>query len=263
MGKIPLDKRKVVLVTGYPRSGNTWLTRMIAEMLDSPFVGVNESKPVGAEGKNRKGDYFVSQVHLTPVYLGLDSPAIVGWRKLNIDSWNGERIIHIMRDPRDVAVSAYKYWDIKSIRETIAAMRDGAHPLGSGGKWSRHIEEWLKLPVCHTTYEKLSGSNTKTERMLKSLMKQAGLPTDKKDIKQVVENQSFRTKKDDIMRFSEKYSYNRKIQNKHMRKGIVGDYKNHFTQDDGLFFERTFGEELEKYGYEHDRQWYLKLKKGD
>ena len=28
-----------VIITGYPKSGNTWLTRLIAEALDSPVIG--------------------------------------------------------------------------------------------------------------------------------------------------------------------------------------------------------------------------------
>jgi len=43
------------------------------------------------------------------------------------------------------------------------------------------------------------------------------------------------------------------------RKGVVGDWKNYFTKQDGQLFDRLAGDILFKYGYENDRHWYEQL----
>ena len=40
-----------------------------------------------------------------------------------------------------------------------------------------------------------------------------------------------------------------------MRKGIVGDWKNHFTPASRAMFDEFAGEQLIKLGYETDNSW--------
>ena len=44
-----------------------------------------------------------------------------------------------------------------------------------------------------------------------------------------------------------------------VRKGIVGDWKNYFTRQDGELFHRLAGKYLIEFGYEKDENWYKKL----
>lgn len=41
----------------------------------------------------------------------------------------------------------------------------------------------------------------------------------------------------------------------HMRRGVTGDWKNHFTQEHKNIFKNVAGEELIKFGYEKDSRW--------
>ena len=43
------------------------------------------------------------------------------------------------------------------------------------------------------------------------------------------------------------------------RKGIVGDWKNYFTQEDGKLFDKLAGQQLIAMGYEPDRNWIEQL----
>ena len=43
------------------------------------------------------------------------------------------------------------------------------------------------------------------------------------------------------------------------RKGIVGDWKNYFTREDGEIFDRFAGEQLIALGYEPNREWIERL----
>jgi hypothetical protein len=63
----PLVKRRV-LVVGYPKSGNTWLTRLTAELLNAPVRGFwNEPhrEEIAEEGTWRISD---TEVDLLPAF---------------------------------------------------------------------------------------------------------------------------------------------------------------------------------------------------
>jgi hypothetical protein len=44
-----------------------------------------------------------------------------------------------------------------------------------------------------------------------------------------------------------------------VRRGVAGDWRNYFTREDGLLFQRLAGEELRRMGYESDDAWTLDL----
>ena len=58
-------------------------------------------------------------------------------------------------------------------------------------------------------------------------------------------------------RFAKLSSRELGVENKtdHIRKGVVGDWRNHFTRADARAFNAYAGEELVLAGYEEDRSW--------
>jgi hypothetical protein len=44
-----------------------------------------------------------------------------------------------------------------------------------------------------------------------------------------------------------------------VRRGVAGDWRNYFTREDGLLFQRLAGDELRRMGYESDDAWTLDL----
>jgi Sulfotransferase domain len=95
---------KRIIICGYPKSGNTWLTRLTAEIVGCSVVGfwcepfIEED---AIEGQERVSDYQCFKAHHniremehTFAHYGNSS----------------EKIIYIVRDPRDVVVSASHYF---------------------------------------------------------------------------------------------------------------------------------------------------------
>ena len=66
-----------------------------------------------------------------------------------------------------------------------------------------------------------------------------------------------------LQKIAEKFSFEnvakRKpgVENKHsfLRKGIAGDWKNHFTYESKTLFHKFAGNEIIKLGYESDDSW--------
>lgn len=96
--------KKRIIVCGYPKSGNTWLTRLTAELVGCPAVGFwcepfNEDESI--EGLDRASDFLCFKAHHSIEQLE-QTLALYG---------NGtEKIIYVHRDPRDIVVSASHYF---------------------------------------------------------------------------------------------------------------------------------------------------------
>lgn len=142
---MPASDREIIVV-GYVKSGNTWVSRLLGEVLNSPVTGWGVALPLAKEGEGRNGHYIVRQLHLNPNYNAAKFPEFIcsEWGAC-IPRWNGEKIVHVIRDPRDICVSAYYYWNRDTIQETIWAMIKGIEPFGGVGGYLDYVHNWLKV----------------------------------------------------------------------------------------------------------------------
>ncbi len=91
-----LEGRIPIFVIGYPKSGNTWVTRLVGDALKSPTgsgYGKHELE-LATEGKGRPCSYFVLKSH----HSQRDKPEYIT---------NKSKVIYIYRDFRDVLVSSF------------------------------------------------------------------------------------------------------------------------------------------------------------
>lgn len=247
---------KDVIIVGFPKSGNTWLARLLGDILDSPVIGWGSAHPIAEEGLNRMGGYVVRQLHLKPVRGNSDQFIQSAW-EANLNAWFGERVIFVCRDPRDVVVSVKYYWGMESIESAIEAMGNGTHPLVGVGRWVDFIEAWrnvFSFPMSWIKYENL---HARTEDELASLLKSIGLPEYVKNVHQAVQRQSFDNKRKQISEDGDTRPYGKSIQLTNLRKGIVGDWKNHhFTTTEMSLCKWYFEVVARKIGYGNDWDYH-------
>ncbi len=136
---------KNIIVVGYPKSGCTWATRLVAELVGCPVGGFWQSnkKEIAVEGEDRISDFRCYKSHHQLAELGVspDDPA----------TW----MIYILRDPRDIVISAANYFLFDRFPNLLALFRR----LRRGEKLYRH-----------TFYPLLVRENYRLERMTEAVL---------------------------------------------------------------------------------------------
>lgn len=235
-----------VIVVGYPKSGNTWLSRLLGDVLDSPVEGWRGVKPLAVEGGKRRGGYVVRQLHAAVSLAECDGVLGNGWL-FHVRCWDRGKVkvVHIVRDPRDVAVSCMYYWDMADVSTAIRAMGERIWPLARG-PWQAMVGDWLKVEdAILVRYERLHEDTVgEVDRVLAEL----GLESSR--VVAAVKRQSFDEKRARIERDGDDRPYGKTIQLKNLRRGMPGDWRNHFTVEDSMLAERYFGTVARALGYE-------------
>lgn len=248
-------QRESIYVIGYPKSGNTWISRLLGEVLNSPVEGYLNAKPIATEGEGRDGNYIVRQLHLKISHA--ESQDVVTANEVFVRNWTTEKGVFIMRDPRDIAVAVKFYWGLPDIKTAIEAMAFGNPPLMGIGAWPAYITAWENTHLSNvfwTCYENLIESG---ELELMSILTTLGLPLERyEDVSIAFHNQSFDVKRAQIAKDGDRRPYGKSIQLKNLRLGRVGDWRNHFTRDDAYLANQHFGEKLLKYDYVSIPEWW-------
>ena len=205
-------KMNVIVVCGFPKSGNTWLTRLLAEIIRCPSAGafLNDGyKEQAMEGLNRQSDSRVYKSHL-------ESSVVLG----NISK---DYVIYIIRDIRDIVISTFHYWQDKDMFQSYCKTKRGfSSGLSAWTSWDNHVRMWLDTGVYWVKYENLL-KDTK-EECLKIL---SNLKIAREDylIEEAIANQAFEKRKRE---FIESYDDERASL---LYKGQAGTYKEEMSKE--------------------------------
>jgi len=236
-----------VFLTGFPKSGTTWIGHMLADYLRISFPR-GSLMPVGV-----------------PAVIHGHYPVDPSFREC----------VYVMRDGRDVLVSLY-FFLVRQVpsgenprltgrmarlfpglrnkertRENLPAFIEGQarHPYSTRLNWAQHVEQFLSADrpgLAGVRYEDaLVDPQGALSRLLADL--RGGEPEPDR-VRWAVEKFSFE-KQSGGRRPGEESRQN------FYRKGQAGDWRNHFTREAAMAFDRHFGDTLLRAGYESDRSW--------
>ena len=183
------------------------------------------------------------------------------------------KVIHIIRDGRDAAVSAVHHsWNFgrpdkseealakreayrrnpRQLREAGESMFEGNRIRKLAADWSakvgRAIDDGPALlgpNYCEVRYEDLVD---RPEREVGRLLEFLGTDASEKTVKRCVSSASFE-------RLTKGRNRGQEDPSSFFRKGVAGDWKNVFTEEDRQVFKRQAGELLIRLGYEEDDGW--------
>jgi hypothetical protein len=240
--------KKVIYVVGFPRSGTTWIARAIAHALDCPFLGAARRwtvpLPIDVEGLDRESEYVVRRTHHT------------------VDGFYGRpedheiaAVIHAVRDPRDVALSAWRYFTYdktqggldRAVNQLCGPGRDGAplHPNAWRGKnrrgWPGYVEDWLDMAPT-VAYEDHLKDPVGTLRDILFRIGFVNIPDAK--IREAAEANLFKNRKKDKLMFRGKAGlWKQELEKRHIEKidRYCGDVIERLEYDRGTPLMKTIG----------------------
>lgn len=251
--------RQVIYTCGFPKSGTTYLTRLLGDILNSPTGGCmpsEDAKEVATEGQDRPGPYIVRKGHF--VLIDDDGPGKVvprphrlAWKRLT-----NEKIVFLVRDPRDICVSGAYHWagacrDWKqSIEVFLERMIKGN--VAKCGRWDEYVSRWYSLDdeITDMDFAKYERLLVSCEFEIIKTLKWLNIEFEKKGILLAIKRQSFSTRKARIG------NDEKELRRNNMRKGIVGDWKNHFTPEMNKRIWDEFGWMMERLGYEPENNFF-------
>ena len=175
---------------------------------------------------------------------------------------------HIVRDPRDVIVSGYfshryshpvdspwgknyliehRKW-LKSVPKNVGFNEEikRGYALNPMGKWNYNDPNILEIK-----FEELTQN---PKEIFSKIFSHLEIRVAKDHLASVIDEYSFK-------RLSGGRKKGEENVNSHFRKGVPGDWKNHFNQQHINLFHQKWGGLLIKLGYEPNYDWALKNKK--
>lgn len=184
-----------VYLVSYPRSGNTWVRSAIALMMFGEMGEKLEDihNYIPTDGQNipiwrlKPADFHVVKSHAPFQYRSCTDK----YRK----------VIYVVRDPRDVALSYYAYQTRRGAYEGEfdTFLEDWLAGRISPGSWSNHVDSWLLgrtrndgEQLLTVSYERLS---EETETVFAEISEFLGLDLSKEDIQRVIEGTSLNSMK--------------------------------------------------------------------
>jgi hypothetical protein len=136
-----------VFLTSYPRSGNTWMRFLVGNLVH----------------QNEAVTFLNLERHLPDMYIhsdremrSLPRPRVIKSHECFDPRY--KRIVYIVRDPRDVAVSNY-YWELKKgsfpdgfpMQDFVPRWMDSRY-WPRLGCWSDHVTSWLSTRLNHPDF---------------------------------------------------------------------------------------------------------------
>lgn len=235
------DRLPLYIVNGYPKSGTTWVSQLLADALGLPYQS------------NRIPVPKPSILHSHYLHRGNMKNVVVVWRdgRDTLLSWyyhclfpndlGGNRLL-VEKVRNDL-----RFADYQDVRANLPRFLEYSFTKQSSPRfsWADFVRSWHPQPrAVHVHYEDLKTSG---EVELGKIVK--GLTGDELGAERA----------ETIVR---KFSFPQQVKDKpehgdvsFLRKGITGDWINYYNLEARRVFDHYAGEELILLGYESDSSW--------
>ncbi|XP_078400579.1 sulfotransferase family 5A, member 1 isoform X2 [Cetorhinus maximus] len=229
------------LIVTYPKSGTTWMQEILTLIYSDGNQEPAKTIP------NWIRTPWIEHYYCEDILLGkADHRIITTHLPYHILSkslkQSNTKVIYVARNPMDIIVSFYHFHKMANF------LPDPVH----FGSWFEHIKDWLshreEFNFFFITYEELKKDLRHSVEKLCNFLERSLLP---ETIDAIVRHCNFTAMKDNQMINytlipNEIMDHQR---GKFMRKGAVGDWKEHFTDEQKQLFEKIFQDKMRDFKF--------------
>ncbi|XP_041648832.1 sulfotransferase 2B1-like [Cheilinus undulatus] len=241
-----------VVAVLYPKSGTVWMQEILPLLLNGGDLTPIQTIP------NWDRVPWLEEKRLELVIDKLASPrALVSHFPYHLmpPSFHSSKakVIYVMRNPKDTLVSSYFFHQMAGFLpdpgmfdEFITTFLEGRVMFG---KWTDHVKSWRQTElgdrIMYITYEEMVQDLPAALRRMSDFL---GRDLNEETIKKISEHCSFQSMKQNNM---SNFSLVPKVyldqdKSPFLRKGVVGDWRNHFNSEQEARFTSVIKKELEK-----------------
>ncbi|XP_068196951.1 cytosolic sulfotransferase 2-like [Antennarius striatus] len=244
-----------ILIVTYPKAGTTW----VSHILDLLFFGQTSPERQTAIPIAEAVPFLEFTVSINSVlHVGADvadklptSPRLIKTHYpvqfVPKSFWEKNcKIVYLARNAKDCAVSYFHFDRMNSVEPEPGDWNSYLHRFMEGkvgyGSWHDHVNNWWKKKQTYSNlhymfYEDIVED---TGREIEKLCSFVGLSLPAEEMKRITEKVHFdKMAKNDLVNYSKLPIMNFKI-SPFLRKGKVGDWKNHFTVAQNEEFDEDY-----------------------
>lgn len=241
-----------IYILSYPKSGRTWLRMLIGSLLNHQFnLNLNDKD---------KGSTLVLTKKLSQVptiqFVHDDNPGNVPYSQLKADKshYQKKQLVLMIRDPRDVVVSAfyqYKYRKKRPDVQNLSLSEFLKHDTGALKSIVRYYNIWAEAHKKHEKFHFVSyeGLLTDGDAELQRLMNFLGISVKPENIVKAIEENSFARlkQKEQTGTLNDGFFTKKADENESkVRSGKIGGYKEKLSEEDILWMNQYIAENLSR-----------------
>ncbi|XP_062886748.1 sulfotransferase 2B1-like isoform X1 [Mobula hypostoma] len=239
-----------VFIVTYPKSGTTWMQEIV------PLIFSNGDLTPVLSIPNWQRVPWLEHNFCKGLLEDRPSPRLITThfqRHMLPKTFDKSKakVVYMARHPKDALVSSFHYHNIAAFLDNAGRFDEFLDKFLEGkvmyGSWFDHIKSWWPVRdqeyFLFLTYEEMLQDTRNTVTKLGEFL---GKQLSSDTIDKIISQTKFNNMKQNSM---SNYSFvpsdilNQENSN-FLRKGIVGDWKNHFTQAQSEYFNSVFAERM-------------------
>lgn len=243
-----------VFVITYPKSGTIWMQQILLLIeAEGEVTSISQAEKNGdlvpwIEVRGSRAAFIKAPSprlrvsHLPPEFL----PAALSRKK--------GKVIYVARNPKDILVSYFYFHQLANMLETPKDFDDFFEKFLTGrvfgGSWFQHVKTWYShredMNMLFITYEEMIQDLSSVVKRISSFLDR---DLTEEQLTNVVKHSTFKNMKKIPQASYEQVSDDLLNHSKgvFMRKGTVGDWKNHFTVAQSERFDQVYHREMQDF----------------